>query len=539
MKIALAFSGGGYRASAFSLGTLTYLNRVQLGKESLLNNVIALSTVSGGTITGARYAVGIKRGETMEEIYNALYNFFLNADLITGSINRLVSDQDWNNARVKSLINSFADLYNTYLFNHEKFGLLLKEENPIHLKHISFNATEFTTGVQFRFQVSEEVNTEESDMPKKGLIGNYYNNLPEELAKEVRMADILASSSCFPGGFEPINFPQDFVFPYTDNIDKYIKAGKFPIGLMDGGIVDNQGIEPLLLAEKRLKLTDKDCKGCALDLIIISDVSSPYMEEFTASVQQKENWWRSLTLSKIKSISSAILIISAIILAAGIAYNSVVASVLSTITLTLSAFTLILIIKVLKILQKVEIVDPAKLKDLVHVKLLVFESFIKNRVMSLLKLTGSVFMKHIRRLNFRSVYDRDEWKNRRIMNAIYQLRQGEERTEEKFRAGLLSDYLKPSPQVQEVSRVAASMGTTLWFKEGEDGQKMLDSLIACGQFNTCWNLLEYIEKIKKDDSNTNENHKLLISCEPQLKSDWEKFQKDPYWLVREYNEKIR
>jgi len=42
------------------------------------------------------------------------------------------------------------------------------------------------------------------------------------------------------------------------------------------------------------------------------------------------------------------------------------------------------------------------------------------------------------------------------------------------------------------------MSTTLWFtkKELEGKDNMLDVLIACGQFNTCWNLLEYIEKIE-------------------------------------------
>jgi NTE family protein len=51
-KIGLAFSGGGFRAAAFHLGTLTKLN--ELG---LLNNIDVLSTISGGSIVGAYYVL--------------------------------------------------------------------------------------------------------------------------------------------------------------------------------------------------------------------------------------------------------------------------------------------------------------------------------------------------------------------------------------------------------------------------------------------------------------------------------------------------
>ncbi len=69
LKIALTFSGGGYRASSFSLGALTYLDRVDLQGASLLEKVHVLSTVSGGTITGIRYTQGIQRGESLDQIF--------------------------------------------------------------------------------------------------------------------------------------------------------------------------------------------------------------------------------------------------------------------------------------------------------------------------------------------------------------------------------------------------------------------------------------------------------------------------------------
>ncbi|WP_035564428.1 patatin-like phospholipase family protein [Hymenobacter sp. IS2118] len=51
-RIGLALSGGGYRAAAFHLGTLRKLH--ELGR---LAEVDVLSTISGGSITGAAYCL--------------------------------------------------------------------------------------------------------------------------------------------------------------------------------------------------------------------------------------------------------------------------------------------------------------------------------------------------------------------------------------------------------------------------------------------------------------------------------------------------
>ena len=71
---------------------------------------------------------------------------------------------------------------------------------------------------------------------------------------------------------------------------------------------------------------------------------------------------------------------------------------------------------------------------------------------------------------------------------------------------------------------------------------MLNSLIACGQFTTCFNLLEYIERTikhefydvdfqKYDAKTKQEINQLHIS----LMRDWKRFKEDPYWMVNEWN----
>jgi len=221
LKIALALSGGGYRAASFSLGMLTYLSMVKINSgQSLLDCVCVLSTVSGGSITGARYAIGISNNEDFDFIYKDLYENLKNKDLVNLSLDQLSLDKPWKQGRVKSIICAFADVYDKYFFNQRKFADLLDEDKPIHLKHISFNAVEFSNALQFRFQQSERINDPSPNEGEKGYIGNFYFQIPEKAAKEIRIADIVAASSCFPGGFEPINFPSDFIYEGADELKK-------------------------------------------------------------------------------------------------------------------------------------------------------------------------------------------------------------------------------------------------------------------------------------------------------------------------------
>ena len=52
MKIGLALSGGGYRAAAYHMGTLNALNKL-----GILSKVDVISSVSGGSIIAAYYAL--------------------------------------------------------------------------------------------------------------------------------------------------------------------------------------------------------------------------------------------------------------------------------------------------------------------------------------------------------------------------------------------------------------------------------------------------------------------------------------------------
>ena len=61
-KIGLALSGGGYRAAAYHIGTLRALHRL-----GILNKVDVISSVSGGSITAAYYALNKDNYEDFEK----------------------------------------------------------------------------------------------------------------------------------------------------------------------------------------------------------------------------------------------------------------------------------------------------------------------------------------------------------------------------------------------------------------------------------------------------------------------------------------
>jgi predicted acylesterase/phospholipase RssA len=201
VSIGIALSGGGYRAAAFHLGTLSYLHRVQL-----LPQICRLSTVSGGTFIGAKYILSLVEGTDFPDFFRDFYQFLQTHDLIKAGLAEL-SQRSPQPPRERKLITAMANVYaNTFLQdadgNPYTLGQILDADIPV--KEVAFNTTEFRTGVAFRFQKSAK-NT--------ALIGNGNVSIALEDAKKIRVADIVAASSCFPGGFEPLAFPQDFVWP--------------------------------------------------------------------------------------------------------------------------------------------------------------------------------------------------------------------------------------------------------------------------------------------------------------------------------------
>ena len=139
------------------------------------------------------------------------------------------------------------------------------------------------------------------------------------------------------------------------------------------------------------------------------------------------------------------------------------------------------------------------------------------------------------------------------MNGIYELTPKQTIYRNENEIDQLSMELKnPSQLLMEIAEKAKSMGTTLWFTpdELEDDLKkkrsMLNTLIACGQFTGCFNLLAYIEKVLWGKKNKESYNKYSPALKTeirefynQLLSDWIAFNDNPYWMVDAYNQKLK
>src|SRR5690606_18169445 len=95
-KIAMGMSGGGYRAGAFHLGALSYLNKLEYNGTSLLSHIKMISTVSGGSITGIVYVIQKQEGKSFEEIYQFLLKKLKSIDLVQEGIKKLNPDAIWS-----------------------------------------------------------------------------------------------------------------------------------------------------------------------------------------------------------------------------------------------------------------------------------------------------------------------------------------------------------------------------------------------------------------------------------------------------------
>jgi predicted acylesterase/phospholipase RssA len=559
-NLALSLSGGGYRAASFHMGLMTYLSSVIWEDKSLLERTRVISTVSGGTFTGACYATTMAMNKTPMDFYNKMYRFMSEVDVMDKGLKKLEDFENWNSKKERSLINALSLVYFDD-FEQNTFATLF--DNDSHLKEIIFNATEFNYGLPFRFQKTAMT----SDNRLYAYYGNKQVNMPPAAIREVRLADVIAASSCFPMGFEPINFPHDFRHkesPVLDELkesyreDKWGKKCKFPIGLMDGGMVDNQGIDSVINAEYRMskytadlaEFASQDVK--AVDLYIISDVSSPYMDPYVTSIEKKPSGWRKLSFRRFFLLGILLEIAAILLVIAAICSNNALVTFLTGFfaSLFMLAGTLCFFLSNIFrwAVKKFEVPEyfTKKLKVFSRMKFGVYETLITNRITSVISMVSQVFMKQVRRQEYGRVYNDKEWRPRLIMNGIYELSSKlMKETDENEREYISTTIDPPSEKLIAIADQADSMGTTLWFTSEEliDNAKkrnMLNALIASGQFTGCYNLLIYIEKtLWGDDYNedykkySQDTRNKIEDLHAHLHSDWKKFNDDPFWMLNE------
>jgi len=521
-KIALSLSGGGYRATTFHLGAMSLLNSLEYENDTLLSRVSILSTISGGTLTGVMYAMKIAEGGTYYDCFTKLYQLLEEDKLVERALHNLNTPDKWaNKYKSRDVINAFAEVYNEHFYEGKTFELLYEGETG-HLNDIIFGASEFTTGVQFRFQCGHE------DMK----FGNGNLSLPKSAAREIRLADAAASSSCFPGGFEPMVMPKDYGNgPGSAVEEAWNDMEHEPVtAIMDGGVLDNQGIEGVKLAERRHLKDGLPLVGTYL----ISDVSGETMAPLEVPEFKYSSLGNFFTFRSINLIALLLLAISIGMLFVWDAppWDIVLVSCLGT----LIAGWFFLFFNVRKIVIK-EVSKtfaggqlPEILKDfgvLTSTPIYILYYLAKFRALSVLKMVMDIFLRRIRQLQISALFASPGWNGRIKNNNIYTLK------------GAHVDVV--GFKMSKVIAAANTMPTTLWFSQEEKDEHMLDNLIAAGQCTLCFNLRKYIDELKTKEY---EGKNIWAATPPAqqanieqlrlvLEDYWKHFREDPYWLLNE------
>ena len=480
-EIALSLSGGGYRAAAFHLGTLEMLERLEL-----LDHVSVLSTVSGGTITGAVYACAVAENLPFSEFSARLYQFLRSTNVIVAALDVLPRSTRINGTEaMPSLIRAAASVYSSPEFLGDKtFDFLLNSSDK--LKEISFNATDFRTGNCFRFQKSENAAVRS---------GNNDAEIRPQLNNTIRLADIVAASSCFPSGFEPIRFPSDFV--WSDEIglarvrEELGEHFAEDIPLMDGGVFDNQGIDSIKNIHRR--------EGRAIDLYIVSDTDQRGDSMLDFPPVARSGWLtlRYLYLIVWLIIIASLVTVAAIVIDAVSSYRSggltpfrVVFLYLIPLVFSLAVISIVVwgrgfVLRMQKkVLEKTGIELWKYLKKLTVPEVVEFAG---SRIESLVAMSSKVFMKRIRDLGYTSIFADTEINQKIVPNQIYDLDKNLN-----FRADwsrfIGEAELTPSERLRKVSQRAEGYATNLWFLSPDE----LDNLIFCGRATVCYKIIKYL-----------------------------------------------
>lgn len=146
--VALAFSGGGTRAAAFSYGVLEALNRTEFvngkGQQSrMIDHVDVITGVSGGSFTALAY--GLYGDKLFDEYEKRFLKRNVQGEIIGRSLNPLnwgyLSSTGWGRSELA------ADLYDEILFDGATFADLDRKDGPV----IAVSATDLATGSRIMF----------------------------------------------------------------------------------------------------------------------------------------------------------------------------------------------------------------------------------------------------------------------------------------------------------------------------------------------------------------------------------------------------
>jgi NTE family protein len=249
-KLGLSLSGGGYRAAVFHLGTLKKLQQL-----NILQQVDVLSTISGGSITGAYYCLN---KDDFDKFEKELYNFFqtksvIKKVLLSGTFLQLIlfslfflapafyflfTSTAWLflvflgvfiilllrfQFYIFPVSKRIEKIYDNFFFNKKCLGNLPDKPTLV------VGSTNLQTACPFTFS-------------KTWMQDSAYQYMEPAIkfkASGFPISRAVMASSCVPFAFTPIKIDKQFFQEETD-------AKKVHPLLVDGGVYDNQGIHKIV-----------------------------------------------------------------------------------------------------------------------------------------------------------------------------------------------------------------------------------------------------------------------------------------------------
>ena len=244
MRIGLTLSGGGIRATVFHLGALA-----RLARESLLEDIVFLSTVSGGSLSVA--LVQACSGSFWPDSNGFLEHTIpktrrlLTAESLGRAYARRMLLSPWalRHGRAAAMAKALQDCWSVT-------GLLSDlPDNPRWI----INATCYETGKNWRFM--------------KKRMGDYVAGYVA--SPRLPIAQAVAASCAFPGlvGSLKLNAGEFEWFTYDRSHAPQPHTPRFrTLTLWDGGVYDNLGVEALLKPGGVYR--------AGFDFLIVSDASA-------------------------------------------------------------------------------------------------------------------------------------------------------------------------------------------------------------------------------------------------------------------------
>jgi NTE family protein len=257
-QVALALSGGGIRAMLFHLGVLRCI-----AENGGLEFITRISTVSGGSLLiGLILHKCNYRWPTSEQFITSVYPS-LRIDLCTrslqcGAVRQLLWPHNW------CYLFSRANLLAKAL--QDEWGITADLSTLGPVPEWSINGTTAETGKRFRF--------------KHDSLGDY--TLGYAFPSDFPLADAMAVSAAFPGGFGPLSLEtQKFVWKKRPAWNAPVesacatKVAFQRLHLYDGGVYDNLGLEPFFDSGRKAPKAD-------IDYIFVSDAGAPLAPGFSS-----------------------------------------------------------------------------------------------------------------------------------------------------------------------------------------------------------------------------------------------------------------